>query len=145
MAKLPVLQVLFVMQNTVNQNKQTRIILLQSTASYLFRFGNYCGNGLVTEILLYLAISCFLTKQKIRVIQFILNELRFVRYVSLLPVSDVITHMARHTFATLALNKGVSLESVSKILGHTNIRTTMIYANVTSQKIELEMKKMRNK
>ncbi|MFQ9317526.1 site-specific integrase [Dysgonomonas mossii] len=53
-------------------------------------------------------------------------------------------HVARHTFATLALNKGVSLESVSKILGHTNIRTTMIYANVTNQKIELEMKKMRN-
>lgn len=52
-------------------------------------------------------------------------------------------HCSRHTFATLALNKGVSLESVSKILGHTNIRTTMIYANVTNQKIELEMKKMR--
>lgn len=53
-------------------------------------------------------------------------------------------HIARHTFATLALNKGVSLESVSKILGHTNIRTTMIYANVTNQKIESEMKKMSN-
>lgn len=54
-------------------------------------------------------------------------------------------HVSRHTFATLALNKGVSLESVSKILGHTNVRTTMLYANVTNQKIESEMKKMRNK
>ncbi len=53
-------------------------------------------------------------------------------------------HIARHTFATLALNKGVSLESVSKILGHTSIRTTMIYANVTNQKIESEMNRMRN-
>lgn len=52
-------------------------------------------------------------------------------------------HCSRHTFATLALNKGVSLESVSKILGHTNIRTTMIYANVTNQKIESEMNRMR--
>ncbi|MBK5723060.1 tyrosine-type recombinase/integrase [Dysgonomonas sp. Marseille-P4677] len=54
-------------------------------------------------------------------------------------------HMSRHTFATLALNKGVSLESVSKILGHTNIRTTMIYANITDQKIESEMNRMRKK
>lgn len=52
-------------------------------------------------------------------------------------------HVARHTFATLALNKGISLESVSKILGHTNIRTTMLYANVTDQKIESEMSRMR--
>ncbi|WP_183308940.1 site-specific integrase [Dysgonomonas hofstadii] len=52
-------------------------------------------------------------------------------------------HVSRHTFATLALNKGVSLESVSKILGHTNIRTTMLYANVTNQKIESEMNRMR--
>ncbi|MBF0762174.1 tyrosine-type recombinase/integrase [Dysgonomonas mossii] len=44
----------------------------------------------------------------------------------------------------MALNKGVSLESVSKILGHTSIRTTMIYANVTNQKIESEMNRMRN-
>ena len=53
-------------------------------------------------------------------------------------------HVARHRFATLALNKGVSLESVSKLLGHTSIRTTMIYANVTNQKIESEMNRMRN-
>jgi site-specific recombinase XerD len=58
---------------------------------------------------------------------------------------NITFHVGRHTFATLALNKGVSLESVSKILGHTNIRTTMLYANVTNQKIESEMKKMRNK
>ncbi len=131
------------MQNAVNQNKQTRIAPLRSAASYLFRFGNYRGNGLVTQILRYLAISCFLTKQQIRAFQLIINELRFIRCTSLVTVSAVITHVARHTFATLALNKGVSLESVSKILGHTNIRTTMIYANVTNQKIELEMKKMR--
>lgn len=57
--------------------------------------------------------------------------------------ANLTTYVARHTFATLALNKGVSLESVSKILGHTNIRTTMIYANVTNQKIEAEMNRMR--
>ena len=50
------------MQNVANQNKQTRYVFLRYVISYLFGFGNYRGNGLVTEILLYLAISCFLAK-----------------------------------------------------------------------------------
>ena len=37
-------------------------------------------------------------------------------------------HLARHTFATMSLSKGVPIESVSKMLGHTNIKTTQIYA-----------------
>ena len=49
------------------------------------------------------------------------------------------SHLARHTFATLALTKGVSIESVSKMLGHTNISMTQIYARVTDKKIGDEM------
>lgn len=41
-------------------------------------------------------------------------------------------HLARHTFATMSLSKGVPIESVSKMLGHTNIKTTQIYINVKS-------------
>ena len=37
-------------------------------------------------------------------------------------------HTLRHTFATMILSKGVPIESVSKMLGHTNIRTTQVYA-----------------
>jgi site-specific recombinase XerD len=48
-------------------------------------------------------------------------------------------HLSRHTFATLTLSKGVSLESVSKMLGHTNIKTTQIYARITSEKISNDM------
>jgi site-specific recombinase XerD len=48
-------------------------------------------------------------------------------------------HLSRHTFATLTLSKGVSIESVSKMLGHTNIETTQIYARITSDKISNEM------
>lgn len=48
-------------------------------------------------------------------------------------------HLSRHSFATLALTKGMSLESVSKILGHTKITTTQIYAKITTEKIGRDM------
>ena len=57
-------------------------------------------------------------------------------------------HLARHTFAsTTTLAKGVSIEAVSKMLGHTNIKTTQIYARVTENMISNEMHKLtlRNK
>ena len=52
---------------------------------------------------------------------------------------DLTFHLARHTFATLTLSKGVSIESVSKMLGHTNIKTTQIYARITDDKISNDM------
>lgn len=49
-------------------------------------------------------------------------------------------HIARHSFATsIALSNGVPIESVSKMLGHTNIRTTQIYAKITDRKISKDM------
>jgi site-specific recombinase XerD len=48
-------------------------------------------------------------------------------------------HLSRHTFATLTLTKGVSIESVSKMLGHTNIQTTQIYAKIIGEKIGNDM------
>lgn len=52
-------------------------------------------------------------------------------------------HMARHTFATtVTLGNGVPIESVSKMLGHTNIHTTQIYARITDQKVNHDMEKL---
>lgn len=48
-------------------------------------------------------------------------------------------HLARHTFATLAISKGVPIESVSRMLGHTKIATTQIYAKILNTKIEADM------
>ncbi|MCM1521404.1 MAG: site-specific integrase [Muribaculaceae bacterium] len=55
-------------------------------------------------------------------------------------------HMARHTFATtVTLSQGVPIESVSKMLGHTNIKTTQIYARITNQKISRDMQELAEK
>ena len=47
-----------------------------------------------------------------------------------MPISKEAIHLARHTNATLLLSLEVPIETVSKILGHSDIKTTQIYAKV---------------
>ena len=54
-------------------------------------------------------------------------------------------HCARHGYATLALSKGVPIESVSSVLGHTNIITTQIYAKITAQKLDTDLTMLSDK
>jgi len=50
------------------------------------------------------------------------------------------THIGRHTFATtICLGHGIPIETVSKMLGHTDIKTTQIYAKVTDRKVAQDM------
>ncbi|WP_296114706.1 tyrosine-type recombinase/integrase [uncultured Alistipes sp.] len=69
--------------------------------------------------------------------------LRFI--VTCLPTAAlwVLFHCGRHTFATtITLGNGVPIETVSKMLGHTNVRTTQIYARITDQKINVDMESL---
>lgn len=49
-------------------------------------------------------------------------------------------HVARHTMATtVCLVNGVPIESLSKVLGHTNIKTTQLYAKITDEKLSNDL------
>lgn len=55
-------------------------------------------------------------------------------------------HMARHTFATtITLSNGVPIETVSKLLGHTKLATTQIYARVLDKKVSEDIEQLRSK
>ena len=55
----------------------------------------------------------------------------------------VTSHLARHTFATtVTYANGVSIESISKMLGHTKLATTQIYARIVDQTVSREMDKL---
>jgi len=56
------------------------------------------------------------------------------------------SHLGRHSFATtVCLSQGVPIETVSRMLGHTNIKTTQIYAKITNDKISRDMAELTNR
>lgn len=51
-------------------------------------------------------------------------------------------HMARHSFGTLTLTAGIPIESIARMMGHTNIDSTQVYAQVTDRKISSDMDRL---
>lgn len=77
--------------------------------------------------------------------QLITNRLRYAFFLFLSPSLPIFFHQSRHTFGTLMVSAGVPMESISKMMGHTNIRTTQGYAKVTDDKISEDMDRLMEK
>lgn len=118
------------------ERKQNGDVFFSSLCVTYSRFGNYPANGLVTEQPQYSVVVCIFHILQNTEIQLISNDLRLIFTYSLLLASPCIFHCGRHTYATLQLSNGTDLFTVSKMLGHTNVRTTQKYTKVVDEKKE---------
>ncbi len=103
-------------------------------------FPKQAANSLVTETSQYFVVFCRYVCSAFLAKCLIINVLRLILVILFFIAFLNITYVARHTFATTTtLAKGVPIETVSKMLGHTNIETTQIYARITNNKISNDM------
>ena len=117
------------------QNGEDFFSLLTVTCS---RFGNRPANGLVTEQPQYSVVVCTFSTLQNTEISLIPNGLRLIFTCSLLLAQPITFHTNRYTFAVLALAVGCDIYAVDKLIGHTFINSTQVYAGVMMEtKIEV--------
>ena len=121
-------------------------LFLSIKIGYLSSFQKQAANSLVTETLQYFVFFCRPAYSAILVKCLIINVLRFILAIPFFTAFLNITYVARHTYATeITLSHGVPLETVSKMLGHSRISTTQIYAKVTDDKIDMDTRSLEEK
>lgn len=133
------------MQNTVYECKQNGEDFFLSLSVTYSRFGNSPANGLVTEQPQYSVVVCIFSTWQNTEMSLISNGLRLIFTCSLSLALPCIFHVARHTFASMSLCNNVSIEVISKMLGHSDIKTTQIYAKMQDQAVYDGMATMRSK
>lgn len=115
---------LWIVTHRQKTNTKVMVPLLPPALKILDKYEGYYTDGQLMPIITNQKLNCYL--KEIADICGIEKNLTF--------------HLARHTFATtMTLGRGVPIESVSKMLGHTNIQTTQIYARITADKIGKDM------
>lgn len=126
------------MQKTVIQRIKRRSEVCQSLPVTCGRRGNDTGNYLVTIVSLQYAVDCFPENGKSphsKPVTFSLPPTAECR-------SACFSHLARHTFATLAIEYGMPIDIIAKILGHTNTNMTRRYAKISEANISREMRRI---
>jgi len=128
------------LQNGAYQRNRHGLATISFSVRYLSLLRKLTANGLVTEMPHHSALRCVSSIRQNNAKSLISNGVRFIVTCLLTGALWVLFHMARHTFATtVTLSQGVPLETVSQMLGHTNILTTQIYAKITNEKISRDM------
>ncbi len=130
------------MQNTVYECKQNGEYFFSSLTVTYFRFGNCPANGLVTEQPQYYVVICIFSTWQNTETKLISNDLRFIFTCSLSLAQPITFHQSRHSFGTLTLTAGIPIESIARMMGHTNIDSTQVYAQVTDRKISSDMDRL---
>ena len=103
-------------------------------------FSKQAANSLVTETSQYFVFFCRSVCSAILAKCLIINVLRLIIVILFFIAFLNITYLARHTFATtITLSHGIPIETVSKMLGHTSIKTTQIYAKILDTKVMDDM------
>lgn len=99
------------------------IPLLPVPQAILRKYGNTCSSGNLLPIVSLQKVNAYLKE--------IGNSCGFDKKLSF--------SLARHTFATMSMAKGVPIETISKILGHSNIRTTQSFIPMSNDKVGKDM------
>ena len=121
---------LWIMTKRHKTNVASNIRLLEIPKAILEKYKDKLPNGMILPIISNQKVNDYL--KEIATICNINKNLTF--------------HSARHSYATSVLiANGVPIETVSKILGHTNIRTTQIYARITDVKVSNDMELLAQK
>ena len=115
---------LWIVTHRQKTNTKVTVPLLPPAIKILEKYNGEYSDGKLLPIITNQKLNCYLKE---------IAELCGIK-------KNLTFHLARHTFATtMTLGKGVPIELVSKMLGHTNIQTTQIYARITNEKISKDM------
>jgi site-specific recombinase XerD len=121
---------LWIMKKRQKTKIQSNILLLEIPKMILEKYKDICPERRVLPVLSNQKMNSYLKE---------IGDLCGIN-------QNLTFHLARHTFATtVTLSKGVPIETISKMLGHSNIKTTQIYARITNSKISHDMAELSKK